>query len=217
MDDEKYQKELFEFEKPKRFLPRLSDFFPKADFERNVILTLTLDRAVFITIGIIMTMVVIYALGVETGKTRTVTALTEAQTPVAAAVPAKTAYSNIAPGNVKTVQGAQTAYTAMQARPTAQQPRQATGQPATDLLKSAPALSTAAKPYTIVAVTFTRRDTAVLEVNKLKRQGIDAVILPSDRYFQVCIGSYKDKTGIQTQKDLTRIKRLYKDAYVRMR
>ncbi|MDD5428839.1 MAG: hypothetical protein PHI58_06385 [Candidatus Omnitrophica bacterium] len=70
MDEEKFQKELFEFEKPKRFLPRLSDFFPKADFERNVILTLTLDRAVIITIGIIMTMVVIYALGVESGKNR---------------------------------------------------------------------------------------------------------------------------------------------------
>ena len=55
MDEEKYQKELFEFDrKPRRFFSKLSDLFPKADFERNVVLTLTLDRAVFISIGIIM-------------------------------------------------------------------------------------------------------------------------------------------------------------------
>ncbi len=70
MDDEKYQKELFELDKPKRFFPRLSDFLPRYDFERNIAFTIALDKAVFISIGIIMVMVAVYALGVEDGKSR---------------------------------------------------------------------------------------------------------------------------------------------------
>jgi len=70
MDDEKYQKELFEFEKPKRFFPRLSAFFPRYDFERNIAFTFTLEKAVFVIIGIIMAMIAVYALGVEAGRSR---------------------------------------------------------------------------------------------------------------------------------------------------
>lgn len=68
MEEEKYQKELFEFEKPKRAFPKLSDLFPKGDFENRIAVRLTLERIVFITIGLIMLMVIIYAFGVETGR-----------------------------------------------------------------------------------------------------------------------------------------------------
>ena len=187
MDDEKNQKELFEFEKPKRFFPRLSDFFPKADFERNVAFTLTLDKVVFIVIGIIMAMVVVYALGVEAGKSR---AVDNAELPAAVAIP--------------------------QLPKAAPQVLKVTPQ----LPKAAPAQTPAAvpaKPYIIVAATFTRRDNALQEIDKLKKQGFAATLVQSDNYFQVCIGAYLNKSDAQGQKDLNRVKHLYKDAYLKLK
>ena len=70
MDEENNQKELFEFKKPKRSFPKLSNFLPKADFERNILITLSLEKVIFIFIGMIMAMVVVYALGVEIGRSR---------------------------------------------------------------------------------------------------------------------------------------------------
>lgn len=74
MEEEKGQKELFEFEKPKRSFPKLSNFLPKADFERNILITLSLEKIIFISIGLILALVVVYALGVEVGKTKAKTA-----------------------------------------------------------------------------------------------------------------------------------------------
>ena len=193
MDKEKYQKELFPFEKPKRFFPKLSDFFPKGDFERKVVLTLTLDRAVFIAIGIIMVMVVLYALGVETGKSR---AIESAQVLAPALLPAVP----------------QVAKVAVPKPVTKTQIVTKTPAPA-----AAPAVSNANKPYTIVAVTFISKDTAMQEINRLKKQGYSATIIQSDRYFQVCIGAYADRTGVESQKDLKKVRRLYKDAYIRLK
>ncbi|MFA6320690.1 MAG: SPOR domain-containing protein [Candidatus Omnitrophota bacterium] len=215
MDEEKYQKELFEFEKPKRFLPRLSDFFPKADFERNVILTLTLDRAVFITIGIIMTMVVIYALGVESGKSRSAATETEQQeavavTPVVVNAPVVNQAAPVQPARLPlpakpapAIKAAALPVVKAQAQPVVSRP--------------AAIINNRAKPYTIVAVTLTRKDTALFEINKLKRQGIDAFIAQKGNYFQVCVGAYSDKTDAQSQKDLKKVRRLYKDAYLKLR
>ena len=212
MDEEKYQKELFEFEKPKRFFPKLSDFFPKGDFERNVILTLTLDRVVFISIGIIMIMVVLYALGVETGKSRAI----EGAWPVPASAAMPQVAKVIAPQPVITSQ----AQGVKQNQPVrivtpAVKMQIATKAPIPVSVPSV--VSNVTKPYTIVAVTFVSKDTAMQEIGKLKKQGYDAVIIQSDRYFQVCIGAYSDRTGPNSQKDLKKVKRLYKDAYLRLK
>lgn len=68
MEEEKYQKELFEFEKPQRHFPRLGKIFPKPDFEGRISITFGLERLIFISIGIIMLMVIVFAIGVERGK-----------------------------------------------------------------------------------------------------------------------------------------------------
>lgn len=200
MDEEKYQKELFEFEKPKRFFPKLSDFFPKADFERNVVLTLTLDRAVFITIGIIMIMVVVYALGIEAGKSRV------AEGAIPAVVVAPQAAKIVTPQTAKIVTPQPVKVTAP-AQPVAKAP------------VPAPMVApNANKPYyTIVAATFSSKDIAMQEIAKLNKQGYNATLVQSDRYFQVCIGAYADKTGALSQKDLKKVKRLYKDAYIKLK
>ena len=190
MDEEKYQKELFEFEKPKRFFPKLSDFFPKGDFERNIILTLTLDRAVFIAIGIIMVMVVLYALGVETGKSRAMESALSLPAPAAMPQAAKVAVA---------------------------QPLKVVAPQPVRVVTPAPAVSNANRIYTIVAVTFINKDTAMQETDKLRRQGYSPALIQSDRYFQVCIGAYADRTGAESQRDLKKIRRLYKDAYLRIR
>ena len=70
MENEKYQKELFEFEAPKKAAARFGDIFQRADF----VITLTPEKMVFAAIGIIMLMVVFFALGVEKGKAAAYTA-----------------------------------------------------------------------------------------------------------------------------------------------
>ena len=64
MEEEKYQKELFEFEKPKSRLPRFGRIFPRGNFA----VTLGMEKLVLISIGIIIFMVIIYALGIERGR-----------------------------------------------------------------------------------------------------------------------------------------------------
>ena len=57
MEEEEYQKELFEFEQPKKSFSRFADMLPKADFEGRVAITVSLEKIVFVSIGIVMVMV----------------------------------------------------------------------------------------------------------------------------------------------------------------
>jgi len=75
--DDKPQKELFEFEKPKRRFRGFPNLFPKADFGANFAVMLTLEKAVFIVIAVIMLLVVVFALGVERGKSITRNSVTK--------------------------------------------------------------------------------------------------------------------------------------------
>lgn len=185
MEEEKYQKELFEFEKPKRLFPKLVNIFPRADFEGKVLMTFTLERVIFISIGIIMLMVIVYALGVEKGKS----------IGKAAATPSAKL----------------------------QIEKQAQSQPV-KIDKQKPIVPVRlestrdfGKPYTIVAVTFTRKDTATQEVNRLKKEGFDAALVQSDSYFLVCIGAYPDKDSSQSKTALGKARKIHKDAYFKLR
>lgn len=170
MEEEKYQKELFEFEKPKRSFPGLRKIFPRPDFEGRISITFGLERLIFISIGIIMLLVIVFALGVERGKA------------------ASGALPRPQPAQVKTEKVA------------------------------APAVpQDFSKPYTIVAAAFRRKDTAIQELNKLKREGFDATVVQSDSYFQVRIGAYPDKDSVLSKKALARIRQFYKDAYFKLR
>jgi len=190
MDEDRYQKELFEFEKRKRFFPRLSGLFPKADLERNVAIRITLDKAVFIAIGIVMLMVAIYALGVEAGKRRPAEPLQAQAMPVQAPISAQGPTVPIA------------------VRPASSQQTRA-------VLPQKNAV--AAGPYTILAATFINKDNALQEVRKLRLQGLDAMLVQKDSRFLACVGSYPDKGSVQIQNDLNKVKRLHSDAYVRLK
>ena len=192
MDEEKYQKELFEFEKPKRSFPRLAGFFPKADFEGKFSITLTLERLIFLLIGIIMLMVIIYALGVEVGRS-----VTNGRAVVASAENRPVPVKALPPQTIKPIPQATMP---VPAKPITVKP-----------------VDSSNKPYTIVAVTFSSKEGASQEVSRLKKEGYDAFLVQSDPYFQVCIGSYSDKNGTENQKELKKIKRVYKDAYFRLK
>ena len=69
MEDEKTQKELFDFEPQKRTFPKLSQLLPKPNLDGKRTLTVTLEAAILIIIGIVLIMVIMFAYGVERGRT----------------------------------------------------------------------------------------------------------------------------------------------------
>lgn len=201
MEEEKFQKELFEFEQPKKPFSRLTDILPKADFDGRVAITLTLEKVVFIFIGIIMAMVIVYALGVESGKSRTgsnVRAATKQVMPPAIATVSQPRASNIAAKNIFNTA-----------------PIAPANRPAAPVKLGAQAPS--ARPYTILAGSYLKRESAQASAAILAKQGFNVTITYSEPYYRVCAGTYADKTGIEVQKDLLKVRRFYKDAMLKLR
>jgi hypothetical protein len=198
MEEEQQQKELFEFEPPKRHFPRLSNIFPKPDFEGKVSITLTLEKIIFISIGIVMLMVVIYALGVEKGKG---------------------IGKVVSPASLKAVAATPQRLTSQQVFPTAQ-PAQGRTITQTSILNTAPvpgvkARPAMATPYTIVAATFMRKDTATQEMNRFKSEGLDAFIVQSGNFYRLCVGTFSTRDS--AQKTLPRVRQRFKDAFIKLK
>ena len=198
MEGEQYQKELFEIEKPKRSFPRLRKILYKTDFENRVLITITLDRLIFISIGIIMLMVIVFALGVERGR-----ALRKEMGQIA---------NQIAPA--KKPRGESIASTPLEkAQDKASEIKPASAESAkTSVAQKLAAPQETNRPYTIIVVTFSRKDDALAEAARLKRDGFDAFVYQSDPYFQVRVGAYSAKEELEPA--LNRLRRMYKDAYV---
>lgn len=197
MDTEKYQKELFEFEQPKKPKHRFANIFQKTDYALN----LTAEKMVFVAIGAIMIMVICFALGVERGKSIALKAVV----PVKAAVPAASAPLpvRLTQASIKTapvpVKAAITTNIAVKTKV------QAPVTAATD----------AGKPYTVVAGTFSKEDFAQKEASRLKAGGIEAFVIFSDPYYLACTGAFPSKESAQAT--LNRVRKLHRDAYIRLR
>ena len=139
-------------------------------------------------------MVVVYAFGVERGKTA-VPAVPATKSAIPVPVVQKPVMISVkAPAQTKP------ALPVSKASPQVNMPVQDT-----------------AKPYTIVAATFRNSQTASQEMARVKKQGLDAYIGTSDAYFQVCVGAYPDKDSVQSKKALTKVRQFYKDAYFKLR
>ncbi|MDD5495911.1 MAG: SPOR domain-containing protein [Candidatus Omnitrophica bacterium] len=198
MDDDKYQRELFEFEKPKKVFPRLGNIFPKDNF----MLVLTMEKLIFVLIAIIMLIVIVYALGVEMGKADVLRRL----------------YSQRQGGQDTDKIALRASGTPKEAPDTTASLKAAV--PATASIQKAPSkdkqVREALNPYyTIIAVTFTREDTASAEAARLKKDGLDAFIAQSDKYYTVCVGRYAAKEV--ARKSLGKVRRMYKDAYIKLK
>ncbi len=194
MEEEKYQKELFEFEKPKKSFPDFGRIFTRTNFA----IAVTMERLIFISIGIIMLVVIVYALGIEKGKSLGKLSAIAVSKPLE-----KVAPSAIVTGEVKTTAQVKVVPQPMPIKAQAIQTETKIPEPG--------------KPYTIVAVTFMRKDTAAQEMNHLKKEGFDAFVVQSDSYFLVCIGSYADKESVQSKKSLGKVRQFYKDAYFKLK
>jgi cell division septation protein DedD len=217
MEEEKYQKELFEFEQPKRSFAKLTDMLPKADFEGRMTMTFTMEKIVFISIGIMMAMVIVYAIGVENGKSlrrrapagapapkapapSKATAPKEAQTP-AAAVPAAVR-DRSAPSGKTIMDTAPVATGIGQARSASQ---------------AQAAAPSAAGPYSILAATFRNQDTAASALQLLRKYSMNAFIVYDKLYYRVYVGMYRSKNDPAAANDLEKVKRAYKDAFIKLR
>ncbi len=198
MDPDKYQKELFEFKSPKKATARFGSIFTRSDFA----IILTPEKMVFAAIGMIMLIVIFFALGVEKGRsvTRTkftakktmardlaatpVVSVTEAKAPTC--VPKNGAATNITPKN---------------------------GQP-TEAAKTEVAFDKT-KPYMVIAAAFSRKEFALKEVSRLKKADLEAFVYYGEPYYLACVGSFNSKSS--AQKILNKVKQMHRDAYVRLR
>lgn len=101
MEEDRPQKELFEFDAPKKRFSGFTEIFRKAGIDGSVFaITLKIDKLVFISIAVIMIMVIIYALGIEKGKS--VTRKTSSAPAVVSAAPVKV-FAEVKPQPVSAV------------------------------------------------------------------------------------------------------------------
>ena len=203
MENDNLQKELFEFEPPKRaHRHKFGQLFQRSDF----CVVFTAEKLVFVSIGIIMLMVVFFAIGVEKGKSQIQKAavpLVPEEASVSQA-PVKTITEPIKQIKTSTASTNVTSKTApVKAAPETQKAQGQSAQPAGD------------RPYIIVAATFSRQDFAAKEANLLKASGLDAFVLKSEPYYLACVGSFVNKDSAKNI--LSKVRQLHRDAYVRLR
>jgi len=237
MQEERYQKELFiEFEKPKKPFSKIN-MLPGRDFT----VILTLEKLVFLVIGIIMLLVVIYALGVERGRTimrKTNGLISNRQSEKTAATHTQGAAPQTAAsaGAPKTLNGQKNMTVNIQKNqngpgsnfvvPVAQssstvlaittKPKVITREEVANIpSESSTPIRDAPMPYTIVAAAFSKKEWALKEVENLKKSGLDAFVAQSDPYFLACVGAFSNKDGAKAT--LNRVKKIYKDAYLKLK
>ena len=212
MENDRQQKELFDFEETKKPFSGLAHILPKPDFEGKVAIVLTLEKMVFISIGIVMLMVLVYALGVETGKSRKIRTVTAQQE--VKRVPIQSQAGRI----IQPVSTTLVVPVVQKTPVTAAAPAAQSTKPLVPAVTATNAVAQdSAKPYTIVVAAFSKKETAQASAARLTKDGFAAFVYQSGSYSMVCVGSYADKYGIQVKQDLNVIKRTYKDAYIKLR
>ena len=198
METEKYQKELFEFESPKRAAARFGGVFPRTDFA----IILTPEKMVFAAIGVIMLMVIFFALGVEKGRSAAHAKLRATKTTIRNAIKAPETPAKLAPVPITITRGIASTNITLRVNPAA-------------MAAKAPDAFDKTRPYMIVTAAFSREGFALKEVGKLKAAGLDAFVYYGEPYYLSCIGSFQSKAA--AQKILNKVKQMHRDAYVRLR
>ena len=213
MEEEKYQKDLFEFEEPKRSFSKLTNILPKADLEGRMVMTFTMEKMVFVSIGIVMAMVVVFALGVENGKARSRSGAPAARKTAALKAPvlqAKAVRPVTVPAAVQSRAAGIGQKSILNTSPVG------AAKPAASTQKTA-ATADVPKPYSVLAASFLRRDTAQTTLAMLRKEDLSAFIIYNEPYYRVYVGLYADRASGQALKDLARVKRTFKDALIKLR
>jgi cell division septation protein DedD len=69
------------------------------------------------------------------------------------------------------------------------------------------------KPYTIQVIAFKKEEYVKKETERLKNEGYDVFIIPSNEWIQVCVGKYANKE--ESKKDFDILKKKYPTCYIR--
>jgi len=167
-----------------------------------VLLSVSYEQVIFIAIGIIMLMVLVFSLGVERGK-------------YLALIPAKAKAETAAKKALKP-----------QAAPEKPETEAASGE------KEGPEAETATKPvietkkdvkaaqpeglFTIQLIAYRSKKSAQKELLMLNKKGYNPFIVTGGGYYQICVGEYK--TQQDAQKILRELaKKGYSDGFIRKR
>jgi cell division protein FtsN len=76
---------------------------------------------------------------------------------------------------------------------------------------------TAGQPYSIAAAAFRTRDSAEASLVLLRKQGLSAFIIYQEPYYRVYVGAFAGKNDAKAKRDLEKVKRVFKDAYIKLR
>ena len=206
MEKDNTQKELFEFAAPpKKQSNGFGRIFQKTDFTVSI----GAEKLVFVLIGIIMLVVVSFALGVERGKAISAKAAETAGAPAQASAQAPAANAPVQ----QAVQ-AKKAAAVTNIAPKEKTREAAAAKTVTDPVQAQNA-GDKNKPYTIVAAAFYKEAFAIKEVSRLKGIGLESFVYYSEPYYLACAGSFTSKDS--AQKTLAKVRQLHRDAYVRLR
>ena len=198
METEKYQKELFEFESPKKATARFGSIFPRTDLG----ITLTPEKMAFAAIGVVMLLVVFFALGVEKGKSAARLKFTATKTAVKDIAATQALAVEPAAESISVTKSAAATKITPKINPPA-----AAVKPQVTFDKT--------KPYMVVAGAFSKQDLALKEVSKLKVAGLEAFVYYGEPYYLACVGSFPNKES--AGKILNKVRQMHRDAYVRSR
>jgi len=187
MPDEQRQKDLFDdYGRQRKQSKRLQDMLPK-----KVSFSFSLEHLVFLGIGAMMTMVLLFALGVEKGR----------RLVLGHDLTKRTAISEPKRSEPETVLTA----------------RKEPLKKAEEAVKADPAKlpDRAEREYTIQTATFRRKASAEEEASRLKKDGFEPYVIAKGDFFQVCVGNFRNKED--ADKHLVKLRLRYKDCFIKKR
>lgn len=192
------QKELFkEFEAAQRRAKKKAQgsILPK----NYLLINISYEQVIFITIGVIMLMVLVFSLGVERGRRA---GATPSDTPEAAIVRiVETKIEEPAPEPVEP----ETKEEPVEERPVVE--RGYEGRVAKPVQEQA--------QFTIQVIAYRSKKSAQKEIMKLTKKGYTPFIILGGGYYQICVGEYKSQK--EAKADLSTLKKTHPDSFLRKR
>lgn len=196
MKEQSLQKELFkEFEEPKKKVKKTDTILPK----NYILFNVSYEQIIFITIGIIMLMVLLFSLGVERGKRLIYSKVSKEETRAGIVSIEDLKKDSTSPGPLVT--------------------ETSTPEPKDEEAKIIEPKEekgiTSAKLFTIQVIAYRSKRSAQDELIKLSKKGFSPFIIVGGGYYQICVGEYRDQD--EAKGDLLELKKVYKDSFIRKR
>lgn len=200
MKESAVQQELFEgLEAPKRKRKLPYSILPKNYIPFNI----SYEQVVFITIGVIMLMVLLFSIGVEKGKRLSRPAQRGQAAQETADIEPIALESTLAPEPVAVEQ-------VVVVQPPAPQ--------AVEAAQEAPKRSKIVKQpthFTIQLIAYRSKKSAQQELERLGKKGYSPFIIVGGEYYQICVGKYRARS--KAKEELLELKKAYRDSFIRKR